>query len=95
MMTNAPPDSWDKVQSLTLINKFLNGLVSGARTENNKTRLIFHAWPQPEFMPNVDPCGSLKPSPLTTMPTTMMLTQNLTLVSSPTLGTPASFPSRP
>ncbi|QGI86533.1 unnamed protein product [Fusarium fujikuroi] len=44
--------------------QFLNGLVSGSHTEHNNTRLIFHPWPQPEFMPNIDPRGSMRPSPL-------------------------------
>ncbi|KAF4946446.1 hypothetical protein FGADI_11177 [Fusarium gaditjirri] len=64
MMTSAPPDSWDKIKTLILVNKFLNGLVEGTHTEGNETRLVCGSWPQPEFMPNIDPRGSLKPSPL-------------------------------
>ncbi|KAF5620453.1 ankyrin protein [Fusarium sp. NRRL 52700] len=64
MMTSAPQDSWDKMKTLILVNKFLKGLVSGSHTENNKTRLFLHPWPQPEFMPKIDPRGSLRPSPL-------------------------------
>ncbi|KAF5715097.1 ankyrin protein [Fusarium mundagurra] len=64
MMASAPNDSCDKMKTLILVNKFLNGLVSGSHTDNNKTILIFHPWPQPEFMPNIDPRGSLRPSPL-------------------------------
>ncbi|KAF5634599.1 hypothetical protein F52700_5792 [Fusarium sp. NRRL 52700] len=86
------PDG-DKIECLILVNKFLNGLVPGTYIQYNKTRLVFNPWPQPEFMSNIDTCGSLGPSPPTTMPTTMMFTQNLTLVPSPTLGTPTSFPS--
>ncbi|PCD29160.1 hypothetical protein AU210_011701 [Fusarium oxysporum f. sp. radicis-cucumerinum] len=64
MMTSAPADSWDKIKSLILVNKFLNGLVEGTHTEANETRLVCGPWPQPEFMPNIDSRGSLQPSPL-------------------------------
>ncbi|KAH7158727.1 hypothetical protein DER46DRAFT_627200 [Fusarium sp. MPI-SDFR-AT-0072] len=64
MMTSAPADSWDKIKSLILANKFLNGLVEGTDTEANETRLVCGPWPQPEFMPNIDPRESLKPPPL-------------------------------
>ncbi|KAF5553873.1 ankyrin protein [Fusarium napiforme] len=64
MMNSAPNDSWDKIKTLVLVNKFLNGLVSGSHTEHNQTILLFHPWPQPEFMPNIDPRGSTRPSPL-------------------------------
>ncbi|QKD59661.2 uncharacterized protein FOBCDRAFT_144717 [Fusarium oxysporum Fo47] len=64
MMTSAPADSWDKIKSLILVNKFLNGLVEGTHTEANETRLVCGPWPQPEFMPNIDSRGFLQPSPL-------------------------------
>ncbi|KAF5585483.1 ankyrin protein [Fusarium pseudoanthophilum] len=64
MANSAPNDSWDKIKTLVLVNKFLNGLVSGSHTQNDKTILFFHPWPQPEFMPNIDPRGSIRPSPL-------------------------------
>ncbi|KAH7241100.1 uncharacterized protein BKA55DRAFT_596457 [Fusarium redolens] len=64
MLTSAPPDSWDKIKSLVLVNKFLNGLVKGTHTKANETRLVCSPWPRPELMPNIDPRGTLKPSPL-------------------------------
>jgi hypothetical protein len=64
MLTSAPPGSWDKTKSLVLVNKFLNGLVKGTHTEANETRLVCSPWPRPELMPNIDPRGTLKPSPL-------------------------------
>ncbi|KNB11582.1 hypothetical protein FOXG_11431 [Fusarium oxysporum f. sp. lycopersici 4287] len=36
----------------------------GVVSESNETRLVCGPWPQPEFMPNIDSRGSLKPSPL-------------------------------
>lgn len=45
MMTSAPADSWDKIKSLILVNKFLNGLVEGTHTEAKETRLVCGPWP--------------------------------------------------
>ncbi|KAF4447093.1 hypothetical protein F53441_9324 [Fusarium austroafricanum] len=60
----APSEAWDKMKTLILANKFLNGLIQGHRVEGNKQWLICNPWGNPSNMPNIDPSGPHYPSPL-------------------------------
>ncbi|KAF4966549.1 hypothetical protein FSARC_5791 [Fusarium sarcochroum] len=68
LMTCCPfSEDWDKMKTLIVVNKFLNGLVSGQMIRRDQQWLVCNPIPTPNNMPNLDyglvPEGTKPPRP--------------------------------